>query len=73
MDIQSEKYSLIEYVTQIKDMAVVEKLKQFVKATELDFWDELTESQRQEIKRGMNELDRGEKVDYEEVMARHRQ
>lgn len=72
MDIQAEKYFLIEYITQIKDMALVEKLKQFVKANGIDFWNELSENQKQEIKRGIDELDRGEKFDYDEVMSRHR-
>jgi len=32
MDIQAEKYSLIEYIRQIADITLVEKLKQFVKS-----------------------------------------
>ncbi|RED91307.1 hypothetical protein [Marinoscillum furvescens] len=72
MDIQTEKYALIEYITQIKDMSLVDKLKQFVKANEQDFWDDLTESQRKEIRQGIDQLDRGEKFDYEDVMAKHR-
>ncbi|MFH6982120.1 hypothetical protein [Marinoscillum sp. 108] len=42
MDIQAEKYSLIEYISQIADITLVEKLKQFVKANEQDFWNDLT-------------------------------
>ncbi|TRX51586.1 hypothetical protein FNH22_23765 [Fulvivirga sp. M361] len=72
MDIQAEKYSLIEYITQIKDIGLVEKLKQFVKANERDFWNDLTEDQKSEIRQGMSELDRGEKFDYEEFMSKHR-
>ncbi len=72
MDIQAEKYSLIEYITQIKDVSLIEKLKEFVKANESDFWNDLTEDQIQEIRKGMEELDNGQKFDYEEVMSRHR-
>ncbi|MEO9805867.1 MAG: hypothetical protein ABJF04_21595 [Reichenbachiella sp.] len=72
MDIQAEKYSLIEYITQVKDISLIEKFKDFVKANERDFWNDLTEEQRLEIKQGMNELDRGQKFDYEEVMSRYR-
>ena len=72
MDIQAEKYSLIEYITQIKDIRLIEKLKQFVEATENDFWNDLTEDQRQELKQGMKELDNGQKHDYEKVMSKHR-
>ena len=72
MDIQAEKYSLIEYITQVKDIRLIEKLKQFVKANENDFWNDLTEDQKQELKQGMKELDDGQKHDYEQVMSKHR-
>ncbi|MFY0598510.1 MAG: hypothetical protein JXR03_02485 [Cyclobacteriaceae bacterium] len=72
MDIQAEKYSLIEYITQIKDVSLVNKLKQFVLANEKDFWNDLTETQQQEVSKGIEELDRGEMFDYEEVISKHR-
>jgi hypothetical protein len=72
MDIQSEKYALIEYITQIKDIGLIEKLRDFVKANERDFWHDLTEDQKREAMEGMGELDRGQKFDYEEVVSRHR-
>lgn len=73
MDIQAEKYSLIEYITQVKDSRLIEKLKQFVKANDKDFWNDLTEEQKQEIKVGLKELDEDQKSDYEQVMSKHRQ
>lgn len=72
MDIQAEKYALIEYITQIKDIGLIEKLKDFAKANERDFWYDLTEEQKREAMEGMDELDRGLKFDYEEVMSKHR-
>jgi len=72
MDIQSEKYSLIEYITQVKDASLIEKLKDFVRANERDFWNVLTEGQRLEIKEGMEDLDKGNKFGYEELMAQYR-
>lgn len=72
MDIQAEKYSLIEYITKISDVKVLEKLKQFVSANDRDFWNELTDSEKHKIRQGIEELDRGEKFDYEEMMLKHR-
>lgn len=72
MDIQAEKYSLIEYITQLKDVSILEKLKQFVEANDKDFWQELSEDQQQEIKQGIAELDNGEKFDFDSVIAKHR-
>ena len=72
MDIQAEKYSLIEYIIQVKDIGLIEKLRDFVKANENDFWNDLTDSQKQEIRKGMEELDKEQKFDYDEVMSKHR-
>lgn len=72
MDIQAEKYSLIEYITRINDVSLIKKLKQFVKANDKDFWNDLTDLQKREIQRGIKELDDGKKVDYESVISKHR-
>ena len=72
MNIQAEKHSLIEYITQVKDSSIIEKIKDFIKANERDFWNDLTKEQKSEIKQGMKELDRGEKIDYEKVMSQYR-
>lgn len=72
MDIQSEKYSLIEYITQVKDIRIIEKLREFVNANENDFWNDLSDNQKDEIKKGMKELDNGQKFGYEEVVSKHR-
>ena len=72
MDIQAEKYSLIEYITQIKDEVVISRLKEFLKANDQDFWNDLDNSQQLEIKKGIEEIDNGETFDYEELMSKHR-
>jgi hypothetical protein len=72
MDIKAEKLNLIQYITQIDDSKIIERLKQFVKANEDDFWNDLDEDQKQEIKQGVDELNRGEKFNYEDVISSHR-
>ncbi|GGF32921.1 hypothetical protein [Echinicola rosea] len=72
MDIKTEKYALIEYITQIEDLSIIEKLKEFVKANDHDFWNDLSEDQKREAKEGMNDLDSGLKFDYEDVLSKHR-
>lgn len=72
MDIQTEKYALIEYITKISDVRLIEKLKEFVKASEKDFWHELSDQDKQDILEGISELDKGQKVDYEDFISKHR-
>ncbi len=42
MDIEQKNTPLLKYISQITDITLVEKLKQFVKANEQDFWNNLT-------------------------------
>lgn len=43
-----------------------------MKTEDLDFWNELSEHQRQEIKKGIDELEAGQKHHYKEVISKHR-
>lgn len=72
MDIQTEKNTLIGYISQIKDVKVIERILEFVKANESDFWNDLSGDQKDEIKKGIEELGRGEKFLYEDVVKKHR-
>ena len=69
MDLQAEKYSLIEYITQIKEANMISQLKAFIASKEKDFWDELTAQDKAAINEGINQLDNGEYVSYEEVKS----
>ena len=72
MDIQAEKLDLIQWLAQVDDVKLIEKLKQFVQSNENDFWTDLTDEQKAEIRQGINDLDEGKKYDYEDVISAHR-
>jgi len=71
MDIQTKKLTLIQWLISLKDESVIEKVEALSKE-DTDFWHELTEGQKAEIKQGIQELESGDKYDYEQVMLRHR-
>ena len=71
MDIQAKKLDLIQWLTQLNDERLIRKIEA-LQAEDIDFWNELSEQQKQEIKRGIAELDAGQKHDYENVISRHR-
>ncbi len=71
MDIQAKKLDLIQWLVNLKDEVMIQRLVALSKE-DTDFWNELTEPQKAEIRKGIDELDAGEKYDYEEVMLRHR-
>lgn len=42
-----------------------------LQSEDLDFWNELDEHQKQEIKKGIAELEAGEKYDYKKVISQY--
>ena len=71
MDIQTKKLDLIQWLIQLNDEQLLNKI-QALQAEDMDFWNELSESQRQEIKKGLAELKAGKKHDYESVVGKYR-
>ena len=71
MDISAKKLDLIQWVIQLNDEHLLNKI-QALQAEDVDFWNELSEPQRQEIKKGLAELETGQKHDYESVVAKYR-
>ena len=71
MDIQTKKLNLIQWLVQLNDEQLLNKI-QALQNEDTDFWNELSEPQRQEIKNGLAELETGQKHDYESVVAKYR-
>ena len=71
MDISAKKLDLIQWLIQLNDEHLLNKI-QALQAEDVDFWNELSEPQRQEIKKGLAELETGQKHDYESIVAKYR-
>ena len=71
MDISAIKLDLIQWLIQLNDEHLLNKI-QALQAEDVDFWNELSEPQRQEIKKGLTELEAGQKHDYESIVAKYR-
>jgi hypothetical protein len=67
MNTYVEKLKLIEWITKIQDSKVIEKLISIHKEYETDWWDEISESERQEIEAGLKDFKEGRTVDHAEV------
>lgn len=65
------KYNLVKLIESINDsqtlQAVYTLLSKKVE-TETDFWDELSDEEKEAIEESLAELDRGETIPHEEVM-----
>ncbi|WP_116787085.1 hypothetical protein [Flavobacterium psychrotrophum] len=70
MDIQASKIELVKMILDLEDSKLIEKVRNLLTKEKKDFYDEFTEDQKLEIQYGIEQLDRGEKVPWEEVYKR---
>ena len=73
MNIQAEKLELVRMILDTDNPSILSSIRRiFASYKNVDFWDSLPESQKEEILRGIEEVENGETVDYEEFMKKHR-
>ncbi|WNW02128.1 hypothetical protein RRF68_01540 [Tenacibaculum sp. HL-MS23] len=70
MDIQSTKIELIKTILAIENSDLIQKLADFINKEEVDFWNELSISEQNEIKKGINELDGGKRISYNSFLKK---
>ena len=70
MDLQAEKLNLVQAILDIEDISLIKKVKKILKKADHDWFDDLTEEQRESVDMAIAELDRGEGIPYEEAMIR---
>ncbi|OXA92838.1 hypothetical protein [Flavobacterium hercynium] len=72
MDIQLEKLELIKKLVETEDPTIINSIRKIFSKKKKDWWDDLTETQKEEIKEGERQIERGEFVEYEEMMKKFR-
>lgn len=68
MDINAEKLDLIEWLLQLTDENVIAKIKQ-LRNEDADWWDSLSAEEARAIREGLEELDKGEGIPHDQVVA----
>lgn len=72
MDIQSEKLRLIQWLAGLNDAKVLSEFIQLKKAKELDWWDDISLEEREEIETGILQAESGEVSTHSEVMEKYK-
>ncbi len=67
MNVYAEKIKLIEWITQITDTGVLDKLLEFQRKSQSDWWDSLSDLEKNEIELGLIDLEEGNTVDHTEA------
>lgn len=71
MNLEAEKLSLIQWLAQVTDEEIIDKLKT-LRASTSDWWDQITIEERTEIEEGLSQANSGEVIPHEEVMKKYR-
>ena len=73
MNIQAKKLEILKMVMETDNPKILDSIKNiFKKQVDKDFWNTISKSQKEDILSGIQEVDNGNIVDYEEFMSKHR-
>lgn len=70
MDIQTRKIALVKAILSIDNNEVLQNIADFMQSKEVDFWNELSAVEKEEIKTGIDQLDKGKRVSLESVLEK---
>lgn len=70
MDIQATKLELLKIILENENAEFIQKVSDFVKKQEPDFWNELSLAEKREIKKGIEELENGKRISYEAFLKK---
>ena len=70
MDLQTSKIELVKIILEIENFELIKNLTEILKKKEKDFWSELTIEEKEEIKLGIEQLDKGRRVSFEEMLRK---
>ena len=69
MDIQVEKLELIKMLAETENPSIIKAIKRVFQSEKKDWWDELSDEQKEAIEEGERQIENGEFVTFEEMMT----
>ena len=73
MNIQAEKLELVRLILDTNNPNILQSIKNFfTKNNVADFWDTLSQEQKNDIQKGLNDIENGDIVDYNEFMKEYK-
>jgi hypothetical protein len=70
MDIKTTKLELVKMILGIENPKLINRLKKYLEKETVDFWDELSESEKEEIKLGISQLNEGNKIAFDDFLKK---
>jgi hypothetical protein len=73
MNLHAEKLELVRLILDTDNPGILASVKRiFSRSKQVDFWDGLPQEQKDEIMKGIEEAEKGETVDFEDFIKKHR-
>jgi len=74
MNLQSEKQSLIKWISELEDESVIQDIKILRENCKngKDWWNNLSEEEKRGIDEGLKDLEEGREVPYEVVREKYK-
>jgi len=73
MNIQAKKIELVKLILETDNPRILEAIKiMFTKELKKDYWETLSKGEKDDILGGIQEIENGDVVDYEDFMKKHR-
>ena len=69
--LEARKLAIMEQLADNNDEAVILQIENLLKPN-VDFWDELSEQEKATIKKGIQELDNGQRIDFKQFIAKYK-
>lgn len=63
------KYQLIEKIVQTQDDALLEEIKTLLESASGDWWNQISDAERESIEIGIQQADRGEVIPHEQAWS----
>lgn len=70
MDIQTSKIELVKLILNIENSDFIQKVSDFIKNEKSDFWNELSVAEQNEIRKGIEDLDNGKRIEYSDFLKK---
>jgi predicted transcriptional regulator len=71
-ELRADLHNMIDKISDKKILKAVRTLLSEKTATKTDWWDTISQEEREEIEQGLSEADRGEVTPHEEVMKKYK-
>ena len=70
MNVQSTKIELAKLILSLENPKLIKRVADFLKSETQDFWNELSVSEKKEIKMGIQQLNEGKRTSFDDFLKR---